>query len=74
MSADLVLYELRPPAAVLTLNRPDRRNALSRALDRRPGRRLRPRGRRRGGSLRHPYRRGVGRSAPAWIWRSCRNR
>ena len=32
MTADLVLYELRPPAAVLTLNRPDRRNALSRAL------------------------------------------
>lgn len=32
MSSDLVLYEIRPPAAVLTLNRPDRRNALSRAL------------------------------------------
>jgi methylglutaconyl-CoA hydratase len=32
MSADLVLYEVRSPAAVLTLNRPDRRNALSRAL------------------------------------------
>jgi methylglutaconyl-CoA hydratase len=32
MSDDLVLYELRPPAAVLTLNRPDRRNALSRGL------------------------------------------
>jgi methylglutaconyl-CoA hydratase len=32
MSAELVLYELRPPAAVLTLNRPDRRNALSRGL------------------------------------------
>jgi len=32
MSDALVLYELRPPAAVLTLNRPDRRNALSRAL------------------------------------------
>jgi methylglutaconyl-CoA hydratase len=32
MSADLVLYELRSPAAVLTLNRPDRRNALSRGL------------------------------------------
>src|SRR5438105_2215227 len=30
--ADLVLYELRPPAAVLTINRPDKRNALSRAL------------------------------------------
>ena len=30
--SDLVLYEARPPAAVLTLNRPDRRNALSRAL------------------------------------------
>lgn len=30
--SDLVLYELRPPAAVLTINRPDRRNALSRAL------------------------------------------
>ena len=32
MSEPLVLYELRPPAAVLTLNRPDRRNALSRGL------------------------------------------
>jgi methylglutaconyl-CoA hydratase len=32
MSTDLVLYELRSPAAVLTLNRPDRRNALSRGL------------------------------------------
>jgi methylglutaconyl-CoA hydratase len=32
MSADLVLYEIRSPAAVLTLNRPDRRNALSRGL------------------------------------------
>ncbi len=32
MTADLVLYEVRPPAAVLILNRPDRRNALSRAL------------------------------------------
>jgi methylglutaconyl-CoA hydratase len=32
MSDDLVLYESRPPAAVLTLNRPDRRNAISRAL------------------------------------------
>jgi methylglutaconyl-CoA hydratase len=32
MSDDLVLYELRPPAALLTLNRPDRRNAISRAL------------------------------------------
>ena len=32
MTADLVLYEVRPPAAVLTLNRPDRRNALSRGL------------------------------------------
>jgi methylglutaconyl-CoA hydratase len=32
MSADLVLYEIRAPAAVLTLNRPDRRNALSRGL------------------------------------------
>ena len=32
MSDDLVLYEVRPPAAVLTLNRPDRRNALSRPL------------------------------------------
>jgi methylglutaconyl-CoA hydratase len=29
MSAELVLYELRRPAAILTLNRPDRRNALS---------------------------------------------
>ncbi len=32
MSAELVLYEVRSPAAVLTLSRPDRRNALSRAL------------------------------------------
>jgi methylglutaconyl-CoA hydratase len=32
MSDDLVLYESRPPAVVLTLNRPDRRNALSRGL------------------------------------------
>lgn len=30
--SDLVLYDLRPPAAVLTINRPDKRNALSRAL------------------------------------------
>ncbi len=32
MSDDLVLYEAKPPAAVLILNRPDRRNALSRPL------------------------------------------
>jgi methylglutaconyl-CoA hydratase len=32
MSESLVLSESRPPALVLTLNRPDRRNALSRAL------------------------------------------
>ena len=32
MSEPLVLYERRSPAAVLTLNRPDKRNALSRAL------------------------------------------
>ncbi len=32
MSEELVLYERRPPAAVLTMNRPDRRNALSRPL------------------------------------------
>src|SRR5262249_5483960 len=32
MSEELVRYEFRPPAAVLTLNRPDRRNALSRGL------------------------------------------
>ena len=32
MSDDLVLYDVRPPAAVLTLNRPERRNALSRPL------------------------------------------
>ncbi|HJZ59405.1 MAG TPA: enoyl-CoA hydratase-related protein [Gemmataceae bacterium] len=30
--SDIVLYDHRPPAAVITLNRPDRRNALSRAL------------------------------------------
>jgi methylglutaconyl-CoA hydratase len=32
MSDDLVLYENRPPAAVLTMNRADKRNALSRGL------------------------------------------
>ena len=32
MSADLVRYEHRPPAVLLILNRPDKRNALSRAL------------------------------------------
>jgi methylglutaconyl-CoA hydratase len=32
MSEPLALYELRPPAAVVTLNRPDKRNALSRGL------------------------------------------
>jgi methylglutaconyl-CoA hydratase len=32
MSEPLVLYELHAPAAVITLNRPDKRNALSRAL------------------------------------------
>ena len=32
MSNDLVRYEARPPAVVVTINRPDRRNALSRAL------------------------------------------
>lgn len=32
MPDDLVGYELRGPAAVLTLNRPDKRNALSRGL------------------------------------------
>jgi methylglutaconyl-CoA hydratase len=32
MSEPLVLYEARPPAVVLTLNRPDRRNALSQPL------------------------------------------
>ena len=30
--SELVRYEVRPPAAVLTINRPDKRNALSRAL------------------------------------------
>ena len=30
--SDLVLYQLQPPAAVLTLNRADKRNALSRGL------------------------------------------
>jgi methylglutaconyl-CoA hydratase len=30
--SDLVLYEVRASAAILTLNRPDRRNALSRGL------------------------------------------
>jgi methylglutaconyl-CoA hydratase len=32
MSNELVRYEARPPAVLLTLNRPDRRNALSRGL------------------------------------------
>lgn len=32
MPDDLVRYESRPPAVVLTLNRPDRRNAISRGL------------------------------------------
>jgi methylglutaconyl-CoA hydratase len=32
MIQELVLYEPRPPAALITLNRPDKRNALSRAL------------------------------------------
>jgi methylglutaconyl-CoA hydratase len=32
MSANLVLYEVRSRTAILTLNRPDRRNALSREL------------------------------------------
>ncbi len=32
MTEQLVLYEPRPPAMILTLNRPDKRNALSRAL------------------------------------------
>ncbi len=32
MSEPLALYELRAPAAVITLNRPDKRNAISRGL------------------------------------------
>ena len=32
MSDEVVRYEVRGPSAVVTLNRPDRRNALSRAL------------------------------------------
>src|SRR5439155_6607729 len=32
MSTDLVRYEHRPPAVLLTINRPDKRNALNRAL------------------------------------------
>src|SRR5437868_1900321 len=32
MTEPLVLYAVRPPAAVITLNRADKRNALSRAL------------------------------------------
>jgi methylglutaconyl-CoA hydratase len=32
MSDPLVLYSIQPPAAILTLNRPERRNALSRGL------------------------------------------
>lgn len=32
MNTDLVLYEQRPPAVLLTINRPEKRNALSRTL------------------------------------------
>jgi methylglutaconyl-CoA hydratase len=32
MSEPLALYDLQPPAAVISLNRPDRRNAISRGL------------------------------------------
>jgi methylglutaconyl-CoA hydratase len=32
MAETLALYEIRPPAALITLNRPERRNALSRGL------------------------------------------
>jgi methylglutaconyl-CoA hydratase len=32
MADDLVRYDARPPAVVLTMNRPDKRNAFSRAL------------------------------------------
>src|SRR5260370_29552909 len=32
MTASLVLYEAKPPAMVLTMNRADKRNALSRQL------------------------------------------
>ena len=32
MTNPVVLYELKPPAVVLTINRPDRRNALNRQL------------------------------------------
>jgi methylglutaconyl-CoA hydratase len=32
MTEELVRYESRPPAVIITLNRPDKRNALSRAL------------------------------------------
>src|SRR5215210_500950 len=32
MTEPLALYEVRSPAVVITLDRPDRRNALSRAL------------------------------------------
>jgi methylglutaconyl-CoA hydratase len=32
MSDALILYNVQPPAAIVTLNRPDRRNALSREL------------------------------------------
>ena len=37
LMADLVLYEARPTAVVITLNRPDKRNALSRADRGAPG-------------------------------------
>ncbi len=32
MAEELVKYDLHPPAVIITLNRPDKRNALSRAL------------------------------------------
>jgi methylglutaconyl-CoA hydratase len=32
MSEPLALYDVQPPAAVITMNRPDRRNAISRGL------------------------------------------
>ena len=72
MTAELVLYEMRPPAVVLTLNRPDRRNALSRSLiaalsDAFAGPRPTP----PSAASSSPA---PGRPfAPAWIWRSCRS-
>ena len=76
MSDELVRYEMRPPAVLLTLNRPDRRNALSRGLIDAADGGIPPRARRRGGAQSHPHReaRATPSCASAWTWRNCGNR